>query len=111
MNASRLCFSCLCIVCVSLCLTPVNGLIHSLRRHGKRVMDVCERFVVVGCEDQSAKSLTWVYLVKTDEFLSLFFVLRLGSEDKPSWPGGLCQKCRLGIFEFEVLWNTFEFLK
>jgi hypothetical protein len=47
-------------------------------------------------------------LVKTDEFLSLFFVLRLGSEDKPSWPGGLCQKCRLGIFEFEMLWNGFE---
>jgi hypothetical protein len=46
----------------------------------------------------------WMFLVKTVEFLSLFFVLRFGSEDKPSWPGGLCQKCRLGIFKFEVLW-------
>jgi hypothetical protein len=50
-----------------------------------------------------------MYLVKTDEFLSLFFVLRLGSEDKPNWPGGLCQKCRLGIFDFEVLWFDLKF--
>jgi hypothetical protein len=50
-------------------------------------------------------------LVKTDEFLSLFFVLRLGSEDRTKWPGGLCQKCQLGILQIEMLWDGFQIFK
>jgi hypothetical protein len=70
-------------------------------------------FSGVGCEDrviQNCETLSWVDLVKTDEFLSLFFVLRLGSEDEPTCPGGLSQKCRLGILKFEMLWLVLKYI-